>query len=198
MDNNGTSGITLANEPGNQLGGFDWRWQWPGERGYAFYGQWVGEDENGFLPSAYIVQAGLEARWALAGGLLRGFVEWNDLIAGHANGDNRPHGLTYRSGVYQQGYRHDGMLLGHPAGGDVTLASAGLVLQASALRLALVASHGRALPTSQRFAAGTLSGFNGSAQVDLDPRQQLGAGLGWWRDTADTQQALQLWWRVRF
>ena len=67
MDNKGTSGITTENEPGNQLGGFDWRWQWPGERGYAFYGQLIGEDENGYLPSAYIVQAGLEARAVLAG-----------------------------------------------------------------------------------------------------------------------------------
>lgn len=198
MDNRGTSGITLENEPGNQLGGFDWRWQWAGERGYAFYGQLIGEDENGYLPSAYIVQAGLEAQWLLAGAVWRGFVEWNDLIAGHAYGDKRPHGLTYRNDVYKQGYSHDGLLLGHPAGGDVTLASAGLVLQASAMRLALVASHGQALATSQRFAAGTVSGFNGSAEVDLDPRQQLGAGLGWWRDSLNTQQALQLWWRARF
>lgn len=197
-DNTGTSGITVENEPGNQLGGFDWRWQFPGERGYAFYGQLVGEDENGYLPSAYIVQAGLEASVVLAGAILRGFVEWNDLVAGHANGSKRPLGITYRSAVYPQGYSHDHMLLGHPAGGDVTLASAGLVLQAGAMRLAMVASHGQALPTSQRFAAGTISGFNGRAQVDLDPRQQLGAELGWWRDSENTQQALQLWWRARF
>lgn len=124
-DNNGTSGITTENEPGNQLGGFDWRWQWPGERGLAFYGQMVGEDENGYLPSAYIVQAGLESHWPLRGAVLRGFVEWNDLISGHAYGADRPTGLTYRSGVYRQGYTTDGMLLGHPAGGDLTLASAG-------------------------------------------------------------------------
>jgi hypothetical protein len=198
MDNNGTRGITFDNEPGNQLGGFDWRWQWGGDRGHAFYGQLVGEDENGFLPSAYIVQAGLETRWALQGALLRGFVEWNDLIAGHANGDNRPRGLTYRSGVYQQGYSHDGMLLGHPAGGDVTLASAGMVLQAADWRLALVASHGQAMSTSQRFAAGPLSGLNASAQGDIDSGQQLGAGLWWWRDSLDTQHALQLWWRLHF
>lgn len=197
-DNNGTSGITLENEPGNQLGGFDWRWQWAGERGYAFYGQLVGEDENGYLPSAYIVQAGLESRWVLRGAVLRGFVEWNDLIAGHANGADRPPGQTYRSHLYLQGYTQDGMLLGHPAGGDVTLASVGLVLQAAAVRVVMVASHGRALPTSQRFAEGSVSGFNGSAQVDISPSQQLGAGLWWWRDSADTQQALQAWWRVRF
>ena len=197
-DNNGTSGITTENEPGNQLGGFDWRWQWAGERGYAFYGQLVGEDENGYLPSAYIVQAGLESRWVLSGAVLRGFVEWNDLVAGHANGADRPPGLTYRSGIYRQGYTHHGMLLGHPAGGDVTLASLGMVLQSAAMRVAVVASHGKALPLSQRFAEGSISGFNGSAAVDIDPRQQAGAGLWWWRDAADAQQALQLWWRLQF
>jgi Capsule assembly protein Wzi len=196
-DNQGTSGITTENEPGNQLGGFDWRWQWAGERGYAFYGQLIGEDENGFLPSAYIVQAGLEARWALNSAVLRGFAEWTDLIAGHAYGDQRPRGLTYRSGVFAQGYRHDGMLLGHPAGGDVTLASAGLVLQAADWRLAMVASQGQAQPSSQRFAAGPISGLNASAQMDVDVGQQWGAGLWWWRDALDTQQALQLWWRLR-
>ncbi len=197
-DNRGTSGITAENEPGNQLGGFDWRWQWGDGRRFAFYGQLVGEDENGYLPSAYIVQAGLEARWVLRGAMLRGFAEWTDLSAGHALSGRRPPGITYRSAVYQQGYTQDGMLLGHPAGGDVTLASAGLVLQAAAGRLVMVASHGHALPTSQRFAQGSISGFNASAQVDLDLRQQLGAGLWWWRDAVVTQQALQGWWRLRF
>jgi len=88
--------------------------------------------------------------------------------------------------------------LGHPAGGDVTLASAGLSVQAAAWRIAAVASRGEALPTSQRFAAGPISGLNGSAQLGIDARNQVGAGLWWWRDSADEQRALQLWWRVRF
>jgi hypothetical protein len=197
-DNAGTDGITSENEPGNQLGGFDWRLQLGAERGNAFYGQMVGEDENGYLPSAYIFQVGLETRWAVDNAVVRGFVEWNDLIAGHADGGDRPPGITYTSGVYRRGYTHDRMPLGHPAGGDVTLASAGLVVQAADVRMAMVVSHGNALPTSQRFAAGPISGLNGSLQLDIDPRQQLGAGLWWWHDTAEQQRALQLWWRVNF
>jgi Capsule assembly protein Wzi len=197
-DNVGYDGITDENQPGNQLGGFDWRLQLGAEPGSAFYGQLVGEDENGYLPSAYIVQAGFEARWALQDAVLRGFVEWNDLVAGHAYDTDRPPGITYTSTAYRRGYTHDRVPLGHPAGGDVTLASAGLSVQAAAWRIAAVASRGEALPTSQRFAAGPISGLNGSAQLGIDARNQVGAGLWWWRDSADEQRALQLWWRVRF
>ena len=93
-DNVGTSGVTAENQPGNQLGGFDWRLQLGSERGNAFYGQLVGEDENGYLPSAYIVQAGLQARWTVDSAVLHGFVEWNDLIAGHAYQSDRATDIT--------------------------------------------------------------------------------------------------------
>ena len=204
-DNAGTSGITAENQPGNQLGGFDWRWQFaerrdPGAwRSAAFYGQLIGEDENGYLPSAYLFQAGLSSRWVLDQAVvLHGFVEWNDIVAGHVYNSDRPPGITYTSGVYRQGYTHQGLPLGHPAGGDVTLASAGLVVQAAGLHLAVVASHGEALATAQRFAPGAFSGLNASLQATLDARQQLGTGLWWWRDSADQHLALQAWWRWRY
>lgn len=197
-DNAGTDGTTRENEPGNQLGGFDWRWQWGADGAHAFYGQLVGEDENGYLPSAYIVQAGLQTRWTLGDAVVTGFVEWNDLIAGHADGSDRPPGITYTHSVYRQGYTHDRMPLGHPAGGDVTLASVGLLSQTAAMRWAAVAWWGNALPTSQRFAAGSISGLNASLQLDIQPLQQAGAGLWWWRDSAEQRQALQLWWRLQF
>ena len=195
-DNVGTRGITAENEPGNQLGGFDWRLQLGDEPGHAFYGQMVGEDENGYLPSAYIVQLGLEGRWVVRGAEVRGFVEWNDLIAGHAAHSGRPPGITYASAVYRRGYTHDRMPLGHPAGGDVTLGSVGLAVHAAPVRLAAVASRGDALPTAQRFAAGPISGLNGSVQLELDAHQQVGAAIWWWRDSAERQRALQLWLRL--
>jgi hypothetical protein len=197
-DNVGTEGITVENQPGNQLGGFDWRLQLGADRGNAFYGQLIGEDENGYLPSAYIAQIGLQARLPASGARVHGFVEWTDLVAGEAIGRNRPRGITYTSGLYRRGYTHDRMPLGHPAGGDVSLASAGLVASTEGLQMALVLAHGEALPSSQRFAAGPISGLNASLQGDLAPRHQWGAGLWWWHDTLVQQQALQLWWRLRF
>jgi hypothetical protein len=194
-DNAGTHGVTDDNEPGNQLGGLDWRLSFGPERQWALYGQAIGEDENGYLPSAFIVQLGFDSRIRVRGADLIGFIEWNDLIAGHAYGTRRPPGITYASHVYPRGYTHDGFPLGHPAGGDVQLASAGVIVRAGGARAAAVASRGEALPTAQRFAAGTVSGFNGSVSFDVDARQQIGAALWWWRDSAELQRAGQVWWR---
>ena len=194
-DNAGTQGITSENQPGNQLGGFDWRLSFGPERQWSFYGQAIGEDENGYLPSALIVQAGFDSRIVVRGVQLIGFIEWNDLIAGHAYGTKRPPGITYTSAVYPQGYTHDGMPLGHPAGGDVQLASAGVIARTDRVHVAAVASRGEALPTAQRFAPGIITGFNGSASFLLDAQQQIGAALWWWRDSAERQLAGQVWWR---
>lgn len=196
-DNVGTRGITAENQPGNQLGGFDWRWQPDAARDSALYGQMIGEDENGYLPSAYIVQAGLESRWIWRDAELRGFVEWNDLIAGHAYRARRPAGITYTSSVFRRGYTQERMPLGHPAGGDVTLGSVGLLARHAPARLAVVVSRGHALPTSQRFAPGRVWGLNGSLQIELDARQRVGAALWWWQDSAERQRAVQLWWALQ-
>ena len=194
-DNAGTHGITTENQPGNQLGGLDWRLSFGPERQWALYGQAIGEDENGYLPSAFIVQVGFDSRIKVRGAELIGFIEWNDLTAGHAYGTNRPPGITYTSSVYPHGYTHDRFPLGHPAGGDVQLASGGVIVHAGRALLAAVASRGTALPTAQRFAPGTINGFNGSASFDIDAQQQVGAALWWWRDSAELQRAGQLWWR---
>jgi Capsule assembly protein Wzi len=194
-DNAGTRGVTSENEPGNQLGGFDWRLSFGPEFQWAFYGQAIGEDENGYMPSALIVQAGFDSRIVVRGVELIGFVEWNDLIAGHAYGTKRPPGITYTHAIYRQGYTHDGMPLGHPAGGDVQLASAGVVARTRRVHVAAVASRGEALPSAQRFAPGVITGFNGSASVRIDAPQQVGAALWWWRDSAERQSAGQVWWR---
>jgi hypothetical protein len=194
-DNVGQHGITAENQPGNQLGGFDARLQLGADRDDALYTQLIGEDQNNYMPSKYIVQAGLQVHGWVDRAELLGFVEWNDLTAGHAYNAQDP-GVTYTSNVFKQGYTHDRMPLGYPAGGDVTLGSVGLLARMAPVRLAVVLSHGQALPTSQRFAAGPISGVNGSLQVDIEPRQQLGAALWWWRDSAERQCALQLWWRL--
>ncbi|RMG99313.1 MAG: capsule assembly Wzi family protein, partial [Chloroflexi bacterium] len=61
-DNRGDSGINVNNEPGNQLGGVDWRLHTRliSSLDLAFYGQIVGEDEANGLPSRPIGLAGLE------------------------------------------------------------------------------------------------------------------------------------------
>ncbi|HEU5297411.1 MAG TPA: capsule assembly Wzi family protein, partial [Burkholderiaceae bacterium] len=196
-DNVGRHGITAENEPGNQLGGFDFRWQLGADPANAIYAQAIGEDQRGGVPSAYIAQLGLQAHWNALGADWLGFVEWNDLIASHAYHGDKPPGVTYASAAFKRGYTHDRMPIGHPVGGDVTLGSVGLLARIAAVDLKAVVSRGDALPTSQRFAPGRIWGFNGSAQIDIEPRHQIGAGLWWWQDSAERQRALQLWWSLR-
>ncbi len=56
-DNTGTD-----NEPGNQLAGFDFKFKLEPTLGWpvSFYGQMIGEDEAGGLPSANMYTGGIE------------------------------------------------------------------------------------------------------------------------------------------
>lgn len=56
-DNTGTD-----NEPGNQLAGFDFKFKLEPTLGWpvSFYGQMIGEDESGYLPSANMFLGGVE------------------------------------------------------------------------------------------------------------------------------------------
>jgi Capsule assembly protein Wzi len=194
-DNAGYGGISADNEPGNQLAGVDWRWTlWP-RQDLAWYGQIVGEDEAGKLPSANLALAGVDTRWPLGGsGTVRAFVEWTNTLAGAVGRYPRP-GAAYRHHIYRQGYTHDGLLLGHPAGGDVELTSAGLLIDHGALAATVVAARGRALPTAQRFLPGRLEVVNASAQWRLAAGQSTGVGLWWLRSAAGRDASAQWWWQ---
>ncbi len=63
-------GLDRSAEPGNQLAGFDARWTlpWGGRHRVALYGQAIGEDEAGHLPSLYLVSGGGEVATTLEGG----------------------------------------------------------------------------------------------------------------------------------
>jgi hypothetical protein len=192
QDNVGYNGVTTSNEPGNQLGGFDWRWVLGEQRQFSIYGQVVGEDEAGHLPSANLLLIGVDGRPQTPFGALRVFVEWTDLIAGDFSGGARP-GTTYRSHLYQQGYTQDGVVLGHPAGGDVRLGSVGAIFQRDSTGAMLVAAIGRAEPTAQRLAPGRVTGLNAAVHADVDEGLRVGAGLWWWKDGAGRRAEAQLW-----
>ena len=97
----------LAEQPGNQLAGFDVRWSWPGARvPLALYAQGIGEDEAGFMPSKYLGLFGAEV--------------WGDLAAARgartsstrtrpAISSTRPEfGCAYTNNIYTSGYRYRG------------------------------------------------------------------------------------------
>ena len=119
QDNRGDDGIGLdgANEPGNQLAGVDWRWTVNlAETPITIYGQLIGEDEAGGLPSRHLGMLGIEM--PLVTSLTHGrlFVEasdttmrfWDDPIPNSA----------YNHTIYQSGYRYYGDVIGASSDND--------------------------------------------------------------------------------
>lgn len=118
--------LTKADEPGNQLGGFDFRWA---IGPVAAYGQLIGEDESGGLPSRHIGLAGLETwgAWGGDGAAWRAFLEFADTTVGLFS-DRTFYNTAYNHGIYQSGYRYRGRSLGHGADNDTRMLTLGLML----------------------------------------------------------------------
>ncbi len=121
--------VDLEEEPGNQLAGFDIRWA---TRVFdipiALYGQFIGEDEAGGLPSRYLGQAGGETtgiwrdRWAYR---LFGEVAATSC---RFNSSKELFNCAYNHSIYQTGYRYRGRVIGHGAENDSRVLSIGLLL----------------------------------------------------------------------
>lgn len=123
-DNFGSNGITIDNQPGNQLAGFDMRWNAPlFDLPYALYGQAIGEDSAGGLPSRYIYLGGLEwwGDWGVDGSAYRLILEYADTQAGGL--DN----VAYNHHLYTDGYRYHQRSMGHGIDGDSQLWSSRLI-----------------------------------------------------------------------
>ncbi len=123
-DNVGQAGVTQANEPGNQLAGFDARASL-GRFGVpvALYTQWIGEDEAGYMPSKYMALSGVEAWFESNRWRWRAVLEHVDTVVGVH--DEFP-GTAYRHHIFRQGYTQRGRTLGFSLGGDVSAAVAQL------------------------------------------------------------------------
>lgn len=129
-DNRGDRGVTEENEPGNQLGGLDFRWRSPiiGGLPYAIYAQGVGEDEAGNKPSREIGLAGVE-HWggiAALGGTYRAHFEYANTTVSFFRSEDIPN-AAYEHGIYRNGYRHRARPIGHGADNDSEIFSAGLI-----------------------------------------------------------------------
>jgi hypothetical protein len=108
----------LDEQPGNQLGGFDVRWSWPGGRvPLAVYAQAIGEDEAGFLPSKYLGLFGAEVWGELGSGSWRANVEYADTACDFPS-DPPEFGCAYTNVIYTSGYRYRGRVQGHSMDAD--------------------------------------------------------------------------------
>jgi len=184
--------------PSNQLGGFDARYTLPlgRDRTVSVYGQAIGEDEAGGLPSMYLASYGFDASAGLpGGGSVRLFAERADTVAGGVSGHPRP-GVAYRHSTYLQGYTQEGRPLGFPAGGDVTLTSVGLLLDAAPWSAMLMLHAGRAHELAQLDPLpGRLAGADAELALRLTPRERVGLTLTHWRDPQTSRNRAQFWWQ---
>jgi len=120
-DNVGEAGITAANQPGNQLAGYDVRWASPlFDLPYAIYAQLIGEDESRRFPIQYMGLFGGEiwGGWGDSGASWRLHVEYADTAAHLLGGTLRNRNVAYEHSVYRSGFRYFGRSLGHSIDGD--------------------------------------------------------------------------------
>ncbi len=121
-DNTGKLGVTAANQPGNQLAGFDLRWRSPigSNLPYAFYSQMIGEDASSRVPAAYLGLFGVESWGGLgdSGASWRVHVEFARTTANLFSGDFHRLNAAYTHSVFRSGYRYYGRSIGHSIDGD--------------------------------------------------------------------------------
>jgi len=122
---------TPETEPGNQMGGFDIRWNSPiGAWPYAIYSQYIGEDESSYVPAKYLAQLGLEAWKPMAGGgLLQMFLEYSSTTCSANTGRGPYYNCAYNQGTFDvEGYRYKGRVVGYTSDRDAENYSLGATL----------------------------------------------------------------------
>lgn len=110
QDNTGT-----GNEPGNQLAGFDFKLKLQPTFGWPinFYGQMIGEDEAGFMPSGNLFLGGVEGHHSVGKDAINWYVEAHDTRRNFGR-----LGSSYTHHIYTDGYYQQGYPLGDAIGGD--------------------------------------------------------------------------------
>lgn len=112
-----------ADEPGNQLGGIDIRWDLPWLDG-SVYGQTIGEDEAGGLPSRRAYQAGMQINLSRPWFEGAVFIEFDETSLRSAPS---PYNTLYNHSIYRSGYRYQGRVIGATWDNDSQIISIGVV-----------------------------------------------------------------------
>lgn len=117
------AGTPSADQPGNQMAGYDLRLNSPWRAvPVAFYTQWIGEDEAGGLPSKFLGQFGLETWGSSALGGWRVRAEYTDTACNFTRKQPQYH-CAYVNGLYPQGYTYRGRTIGSSMDGDSRMMS---------------------------------------------------------------------------
>jgi hypothetical protein len=116
----------LEEQPGNQLGGADFRWSLPWAP-VALYAQGIGEDEANKMPSKYLGLFGLEVWGGLGDRSWRAHAEYADTACSFYESEPQ-FGCAYRNAAYEDGYQYRDRVLGHAIDGDSRQIAAGFLL----------------------------------------------------------------------
>ncbi len=109
----------ISDEAGNQLAGLDLRWgQSIGVVRAALYGQMIGEDEAGGLPSRYIGMAGAEINARISGVDTRVSLEAQNSTVNFYDSNRKAGNIAYEHSIYKTGYRYRGRPLGASTDND--------------------------------------------------------------------------------
>ena len=122
---------SLGTVNGNQIAGLDVRWKLPipSSNKYSLYGQYIGEDrvdgsillgDETFLLGGSISGVSKKGTW-------RTYLEATDTSAASFKGRAR-NNIIYNHGTYTDGYRHQGLSMGHGIDSDSQIISAGVML----------------------------------------------------------------------
>lgn len=116
----------LEQQPGNQMGGVDFRWSLPWAP-VALYAQAIGEDEANKMPSKYLGLLGAEVSGGMGDRSWRAHVEYADTACSFYESEPQ-FGCAYRNAAYEDGYQYRGRVLGHAIDGDGRQLAAGFLL----------------------------------------------------------------------
>jgi len=119
----------LAQQPGNQMAGVDFRWSLPWVP-LALYAQAIGEDEANYMPSKYLGLFGAEAWGGIGDRSWRAHVEYADTACGF-DSSTPQWGCAYRSGAYSDGYQYRDRVIGHAIDGDSQQVAGGVMVIAA-------------------------------------------------------------------
>jgi hypothetical protein len=117
-DNQVEGGLPSAEQPGNQMAGYDMRLRSPWKAlPIALYGQMIGEDEAGGLPSRFLGLFGFETWRSSPWGGYRLRAEYANTACEFSR-QMQLYNCAYRNGIYPQGYTYRGRVIGHSLDND--------------------------------------------------------------------------------
>ena len=125
---NRSASLNAAQEPGNQMAGYDVRLRSPWKRvPVALYGQLIGEDEAHGLPSKFLGLGGVEVWGSMRWGSWRVRAEAVDTTCIFTR-QKPAFDCAYRNSLFYQGYTFRGRVIGHGLDNDSRMASLAAIL----------------------------------------------------------------------